>query len=72
MTKTSEMQGNIHVNTDGEPGKIVFGEDVGTLDFSTGQLVFKGNLSATCKILFEWLKPMIDAHIEEQKENGGA
>lgn len=40
------------------------GNKIGTLDWSTGEMRFTGNISESAKIFFGFLKPYIDDYIK--------
>ena len=39
---------------------------IGTLDWSSGKLVFEGNADESAKIFFEYLKTYIDSYIDQE------
>ena len=41
-------------------------EMIGKLDWSSGKLVFEGNVDESAKLFFDWLKQYIDLYIEHE------
>jgi len=47
---------------------VIFGDNVGKFSWGNGVLEFEGNLTESAEVFFDYLKPMIDSYIEDEKK----